>query len=266
VGHDEHEEVVLRIQSDEETAMRSYDEQLALWRGIGDKREIANALYNRSYADMIRIMGGELDLVEKSTGRAMLDEALALYQELGDKSGEGNILWGLGSLYYFGADAAESEGWYRRSLELHRQGGNRTMEAWSLHMLASSQNAQRQFAVADETGRHALRHFHEAGDVSGVILVLDDLSVSAVGRGEADRAGKLWGAARHLQNSTGTALADYVEQIGTLFGIPTPKDALPEDRLAELSAAGAAMSFDEIVAYALGGPDGVPPGPHVEVA
>jgi predicted ATPase/class 3 adenylate cyclase len=253
-------------QSDEPTATRYYDEQLTLWRAIGDKREIANALYNRSYADMVHVMGGEIDDLDDLPGKGMLNEALELYQELGDKSGEGNILWGLGSIAYFSADAAESEGWYRRSLELHRESGNRTMEAWSLHMLASAQNGQRQFAAADETGRHALRHFHESGDVSGVILVLDDLSISALGLGDEARSGQLWGAARHLQMSTGTALADYVEQIGQLFGVATPKQALPEDRLATLSAAGAAMSLDQVVAYALASPDGAPPGPHVEVA
>ena len=253
-------------QSDDVAATRYYDEQLALWRQIGDKREIANALYNRSYADMIRIMGGALDEAKTAPGTAMLDEALALYQELGDKSGEGNILWAIGSFHYFSADAVESERWYHRSLELHREGGNRTMEAWSLHMLASSQNAQRQFDVADETGRHALRHFHDAGDVSGIILVLDDLSISAVGLGDEERGGRLWGAARHLQLSTGTALADYVEQSDVLFGVPTPKQALTEDRLEQLAAAGGAMSLDEVVAYALGSPDGVPSGPHVEIA
>ena len=73
--------------------------------------------------------------------------------------------------------------------------------------------------------------FMTAGDVSGVILTLDDLSIAAVGRGELERAALLWGAARHLQQSTGTALADYVEQISSLFGVQTPKEALPADQL-----------------------------------
>jgi hypothetical protein len=215
---------------------------------------------------MITIMGGNIEAVRESRGRAMLDEALAIYRRLGDKSGEGNILWGLGSFEFFAADGAAAERWYRQSLELHREAGNRTMEAWSLHMLGSSENAQSRFAEADATGRHALRHFHESGDVSGVILALDDLSLAAVGLGELDRAGRLWGAARHLQQSTGTGLADYVEQTNQLYGVGTPKSVIPPSELERLAAEGAAMSLDEIVAYALGSPEGVPPGPHVEVA
>ena len=71
-----------------------------------------------------------------------------------------------------------------------------------------------------EVVRHALRHFYEAGDVVGVTLVLDDLAIVAVGLGDPERAGRLWGAARHLQQRTGTGLADYVQQNNTLFGVP----------------------------------------------
>lgn len=251
-------------QSDETTATRLYDEALELWRQIGDKREIANALFNRSYADMIVIMRGSADRSHLASGRGLLDEALALYRDVGDAGGEGNILWALGSFYYFTADAATAESWYRRSLELHRQAGNRTMEAWSLHMLGLAQLGQRQFDVAGDTARHALSHFYEAGDVSGMILVLDDLAIVAVGTGDSERGGRLWGAARHLQDTTGTALADYVKQNNELFGVPTPKDLLPPDVLERLAADGAAMSLDDAVGYALDAVPGATTGAHAE--
>ncbi len=251
-------------QSDQAAAARWYDEALTIWRTIGDKREIANALFNRSYAYVVVIMaqpGRSSDSLD--AGRAMLDEALGLYREIGDVAGEGNILWGIASLYYFAADAAEAEQWYRRSLELHRASGQRTMEAWSLHMLTLSAVGQRHFDEGRETGRHALRHFYEAGDVSGVTLVLDDLAIIALADGDPDRSGRLWGAARHLQQTTGTGLADYVDQNSSLFGVQTPRDALPPEDLAARSAEGAAMGFDEVVAYALE-VEGAPPTDHEE--
>jgi predicted ATPase len=252
-------------QSDQATAARLYDEALRIWREVGDKREIANALYNRAYADMIEIMEGRASGPHGTSGRSKLDEALAIYRELDDAGGEGNILWGLGSLAYFTSDAATAESWYRQALELHRTAGNRTMEAWSLHMLALSLVGKRDFSSAMETGRHALRHFYESGDVSGVTLSLDDLALSAQGTGDTERAGRLWGAARSLQEKTGTGLADYVQQMQQLFGVSTPKDELPPEELARLSAEGARMSLDEIVAYALEAPVDTLPAPHVEV-
>ena len=195
----------------------------------------------------------------------MLEEALGLYREIGDARGEANVIWGLGSFYYFGADASKAEDWYSRALEMHRAAGDRTMEAWSLHMLALSVTGQRRWDEANEMARRALQHFYEAGDVSGVILVLDDLAIIATGLGDAERAGRLWGAARHFQRRTGTALADYVAQTNMLFGVSTPQNVLTAEELEARSAEGAAMSLDEIVAYALGPAGGVPPPAHVEV-
>jgi tetratricopeptide (TPR) repeat protein len=253
-------------QSDEPTTRRHYNEALAIWRKIGDKAEIANALFNSAYVEMITIMGGDIGAPGLGTAQAQLEEALALYQEIGDAGGEGNIVWALGSVAFFTGDAEAAESWYRRSLELHRRAGNRTMEGWSLHMLALSQLGRRLFGEGGATARESLLRFQESGDVAGIILVLDDLAIEAVGLGDSSRGGTLWGAARHLQLSTGTALADYVEQNNQLFGVPTPKDVIAPDELERLAAAGAAMSLDEIVAYALGSPDAVPPGPQVEVA
>ena len=240
-------------QSDAPTAKRLYDDALRIWRDLGEKREIANALYNRAYADMIDIMEGRVARAVQGEDipTPLLDEALALYQELGDTGGEGNILWALGSIHYFTANATDAESWYRRSLELHRTAGNRTMEAWSLHMLGLAILGQRRYLDGLEVIRHALRHFFEAGDVAGVTLVLDDLAIVAIGLGDEDRAGRLWGAARHLQQRTGTGLADYVQQNNALFGVPTPKDELAPERLEALAAEGAAMSLDDVVAYAL---------------
>jgi tetratricopeptide (TPR) repeat protein len=209
-------------------------------------------------------MAGTTSPENLEPGRAMLEEALELYRELGDTAGEGNILWGLASYYYFTGDAVSAEGWYRQSLALHRSSGQRTMEAWSLHMLSLSEASQRRFDEARETGRHALRHFFEAGDVSGVTLVLDDLAIVAVASGDPDRGGRLWGAARHLQQTTGTLLADFVDKNMALFGIPRPRDILSPDELAARAAEGAAMSLDEVVAYALG-EDGSVPLPHQDL-
>lgn len=251
-------------QSDRETARRQYDEALAIWRADGDRAEIANALFNRAYADMITVMRGEADADMLGPGRAMMEESLAIYRDLGDRGGEGNLIWGLGSYYYFTANAAEAESWYRQSLELHRSAGDRTMEAWSLHMLALAVAGQRRWDDALVIARHALRHFFEAGDISGVTLVTDDLSIIALGMGDPERAGRLWGAARHLQSTTGTALADYVEQTSNLFGIETPRDSLPPDVLDGFASDGAAMGLDEVVAYALGVEVGTVTDAHVE--
>ena len=250
-------------QSDRDAARRWYDEALSLWRRIGDRREIANALYDRAYADMIVVMQGD-DAPDPEATRAKLNEALEIYAELGDTGGEGNVSWGLGSFDFFTADALGAEIWFRRSLELHRAAGDRTMEAWSLHMIDNSLVAQHRFDDALPVARHALQHFQAAGDISGITLVLDDLALIEAGAGRVERSGRLWGAARRLQQVTGTALADYVEMSKDLYAVPTPRMAVGEEALGRLAAEGAAMTLDEVVAYALDVPSGEIPSTHAE--
>jgi predicted ATPase/class 3 adenylate cyclase len=248
-------------QSDRPAATHWYDEALAIWRERDDRRELANALYNRAYADVISLMGGlSLEPALFAQTESMLREALQIYQDLGDTAGEGNLLWGLGSLYYYNRDTTAARGWYQRSLELHRGSGQRTMEAWSLHMGAIVDLAERQFEQAGQTSRTALQVFSESGDVAGITLELDNLASVAAARGDLDRSGRLWGAARKLQQLTGTGLADYVEETFEMFGTPTPRLLLSEEALAARAAEGAAMGLDEIVAYAL--EDDVPAEPR----
>jgi predicted ATPase/class 3 adenylate cyclase len=243
-------------QADHPRAVEQYRRALEIWRRLGDKREIANALYNDAYADILPFMGlagAELPKVTTETGTAKLQEALALYREVGDKAGEGNVLWGLGSYHYFARAGGEAERWYLESLALHRESGQRTMEAWSLHMLAlvtmAGEDASRSLAYA----QHALRHFRDGGDVAGITLVLDDLASIAVTQGDAHRAVRLHGGARHLQQTTGTNLAGYVEETYKQYAAPSPRDAVTPEEYERYAAEGAAMSLDDLVAYAMEG-------------
>ena len=252
-------------QADHPVAERWYKEALRIWRELGDKGEIANALYNDAYADILPLMGltGEsLTAAQREPrydeGERKLQEALALYREIGDKAGEGNILWALGSYHYFTEGAMPSEHWYRESLELHRASGHRTMEAWSLHMLALVQIGSGEYAESTELAREALGIFRDAGDVGGITLILDDLASIAVAAGDAPRAGRLFGAARHLQATSGTMLANYVDEIAEQYNAPSVRAALSPEDFERYAAEGARMGLDEVVAYALEDPVPVP--------
>jgi predicted ATPase len=243
-------------QADHPRAVEQYGRALAIWRQLGDKREIANSLYNDAYADILWSMG----LADRAVpgdasraARAKLEEALALYREIGDRAGEGNVLWGLGTYHYFAGAAADAEPWYLESLDLHRSTGQRTMEAWSLHMLALAMIALERAPDALTYAQHALRHFRDGGDVAGITLVLDDLASIAVAQGDAPRAARLHGGARHLQQKTGTNLAGYSEETYKQFQAPSPRDAVSPEDYERYAAEGAVMSLDELVEYAMEG-------------
>ena len=248
-------------QADGAAARQWYEAALEIWRTLGDRAEIANALYNLGSSDIPSMLSGydrETDSWRRA--KAHLDEALANYEAIGDRLGQGNVLWGIGGLYYFTSDVVEAERWYVRSLEHFRAARNRTMEAWALHMLGTTVLKLGRTASAAEMMRHALRHFHEAGDLSGITLVLDDLSAVAVTDGDLERAARLRGAARQLTQSTGTDLARLVDELFEQATRPNARVAVDAGELERLEVEGRGLALDTAVSYALGEADPFAPG------
>jgi predicted ATPase/class 3 adenylate cyclase len=244
---------------DGETLQRAYGEALEIWQAIGDKKEIANALYNRSFTYAV---SAEIDPDTEAAGRAQVDEALRLYREIGDERGEANVLWGIGNFNYFrkGADTGVPE--FEQALEIFRRVGDWTMEAWTLHMLGSSRLRVGEIDLGEQEVEEGLRLFHASGDVAGITLALDDIASVAVARGDLPRAARLWGAARALSSAGGILLADVVESQFEIYQRPNARNVMDPDELERYAREGRAMSVDEAVAYALDMPVTEVPGPH----
>jgi predicted ATPase/class 3 adenylate cyclase len=230
-----------------------YTEALDRWLAIGDQVEIANAYYNVSFQYAVPDrLGGRAQTDTDRVGLVYLEKARDLYHKLGDKRGEANALWGMGNYRYFqeyedlGIPAAAE------SLEMFREIGDRTMEAWSLHMLGTAQLRKGEFDAARDNITHAIRHFYVAGDAAGITLTLDDLSSLAVANGDLPRAARLRGAARNLTALTGTGLAGYVDEMFEGGQVrPAVVGQMSAEDLARYGAEGAAFTLDQAVAYAL---------------
>jgi tetratricopeptide (TPR) repeat protein len=231
-----------------------YGEAVALWRSIGDRRELANALYNYAFCFSIQPnTGGEPASIDPTgEGREALDQALALYRELGDESGQANVLWGIGNLHYFNGELGASAAEFEEALPLQRRAGNQTMVAWSLHMLGAALLQLHELDRARGILTEALKMFHASGDASGLTLVFDDFASLAAAAGEPERAARLWGAARSLTASTGTGLASLVDEGHEQFRRPHARAMLDPAEAERLAKEGAAMTLDGVVAYALG--------------
>ena len=151
-------------QSDEVASTRWYQEALDIWRELGDKGEIANALYNRSYADAIEIMRGGPATPKVGEGRARRRQ-LELYREIGDANGEANVVWGLALLLLRCRRAAGrglvSQG--PRDASRGRQPDDGGVVAPHARPVG---HRSAPLEGGDELARQALQHFYEAGDVS----------------------------------------------------------------------------------------------------
>ena len=231
-----------------------YDEALSTWRELGDRREIANAVYNASFAYAMPaypLEGPDFD--REGRGLALIEEALAMYRELGDEGGQGNALWAAGNQLYFRRQHPQAVEKFEQALEKFRNTDDRTMETWALHMLGTTLTRSGDLARARPAIIEAMRRFQAAGDAAGVTLVLDDFSALAVVEGDLPRAARLRGAARNLTRETGATLATVVDDWFEAYDRPGVRSALSPEDLHRYEKEGAAMSLGDAVTYALEG-------------
>jgi predicted ATPase/class 3 adenylate cyclase len=228
-------------QADMDAAANWYDEALVLTRATGDKRAIANALYNDSFPRTV----GRFDM---RAALPILEEAVALYRELGDTAGLARCQWGIGNLYHFLEEYPAAITSLEEAITHFRQLGDNFGLGWALHTRSLVGINTGDGATAEPLVAEGLRLFSEAGDVSGVTLLLDDAAQLAQLKGERMRGLRLASASRALQARSGTDIASLSNATG---GKPVPAATNREE--SEAWEAGRAMSSDEAVAYGLEG-------------
>jgi predicted ATPase/class 3 adenylate cyclase len=227
-------------QADMDAAQLCYDESLELTRKVGDKRAIANAIYNDAFPMLV-------NRTNLPRAKELLDEALPIFRELGDDGGTGRALWGLGNGAYFGKDYAAARPPLEEAQALFRRSDDRFMLAWSTHTLGLVAVATGQVDVAKRNFSEALQLFIEAKDVSGITLQLDNLSVIARAEGDPARATRLAAAAVAQQTLTGTGLGGLLSQREGRTG----REGLAEKEAAIAWAEGQALTLEQAIAYAL---------------
>jgi predicted ATPase/class 3 adenylate cyclase len=252
---------VLWWQADIAAMKPAYGEALALWRQIGDKREIANALYNYSFAFAVRAdpTADPREADPDLEGRRAQEEALAIYRELGDRRGEANVLWGIGNANYFASHGDAGAAQFRAARDIFRDEGDVTMLAWSLHMLGSALLRKDRPDESRPLLREALERFRDAGDTAGMAIVFDDIASQAVADGDLERAARIRGAARRLAVDTGANLATYVDEQYEAFNRPGIAGRLAAEEAARLQQEGERLTLDEAIRFALGAPFPAPP-------
>jgi tetratricopeptide (TPR) repeat protein len=227
-------------QADMEGAQRFYDESLELTRQVGDKRAIANAIYNDAFPMLV-------NRTNIPQAKELLEEALPLFRELGDDGGTARTLWGLGNAAYFGKDFASAKPPLEESQRLFRQLDDRFMLAWSTHTLGLVAIGTGNVTMGKRSFTEALELFIEAKDISGIILQLDNLAFIARSEGDPVRATRLAAVAVAQQASTGTGLGALLSQREGRTG----REGLTEAEAATAWAEGQALTLQEAIAYAL---------------
>jgi len=225
-----------------EAARRLYQESLTLQREIGDPTAIARALYNLSFTFF-------LNRDDMPTGQALLDESLALYARAADEAGMARTHWALASHANALGDYVAARRHLDLSLPTFRRLDDRFSLGWALHVLGLVAAKTGEITEAHAAFAEGLSLFDEARDISGLALLLDDLSDLALSEGDVVRAARLAGGAAVLQKQSGTDLANVLNKMEKRSR--PGEQPVDEQTIRTAWNEGQTMSLDRLIAHAL---------------
>jgi predicted ATPase/DNA-binding XRE family transcriptional regulator len=268
-------------QGDNTAAGRFFQESLAIWRELGDKRGVANMLNNLG---IVALPQGDYD-----TAHEMHTESLALYRELDDKWSIALALANLGLVALNKGQYEQAQSLLTSSLNLRREFGDRQGIAQSLNNLGIVMRSMGKQSESQSLHAESLDMFQELGDRWSVALTLANLGFVAL-REDVQKARSLFneslalsieldlkaGIANCLEGLAEVAVeterADLAatlfgaaEELRNVLGIPLPRDRresyavakdaarakLGEAAFAEAWETGRAMPIEQACAYAM---------------
>ena len=94
-------------------------------------------------------------------------QSLEISRQIGDKAGEGGSLNSLGNVYRSLGEYAQAEQFYRQSLEISRQLGDKAGEGMALNNLGNVYYSLGEYAQAEQFYRQSLEISRQIGDKGG---------------------------------------------------------------------------------------------------
>ncbi|MBA3375403.1 MAG: hypothetical protein H0U00_06255 [Actinobacteria bacterium] len=228
-------------QGDMLRARARYQEALDLASHRGDRAQVAEQKYNLSFTYQV-------DTSDVPRAVALLEEALAAFREVGNRAGVAKGLWGLSYALYQIDDRERARPMLGECIALMRELDDRFGLAWALHAQALLDMKDGRYDGAGAGISESMRIFADAGDVSGVTLLLMDSAMLAALRGDLDRAVRLFAAAEKVRDESGARLANVIET----WQLPAA-DLIraATAQLGEAREEGRRMSRDEAIALVL---------------
>ncbi|HET7128156.1 MAG TPA: adenylate/guanylate cyclase domain-containing protein [Gaiellaceae bacterium] len=186
-------------QGDAAEGRRLLEDGVALWRELGDERELSSALdmlgwmlfFNDDNADALRAF----------------TESLELQRRLGDRTGQTRALTGVCQVLVAQGEVERTEELANELLELARRDDDPRSEHFALHYLADCSLIRGDFERAADRYRESLASVVALGDVLETTFEVQGVAMAASGRGEHARAVTLAASVQRVWEERGIAIS-----------------------------------------------------------
>jgi predicted ATPase/class 3 adenylate cyclase len=221
---------VLWQQGEYDLAQPRFEESLDIWREVGDRSGLAEAVH----------LYGHLIFDRQQYGRAakLFRESLALYDREEDDIYRTTLIADLGLVAYHEGDTAGARSWWEQSLAHFRERGVRDGTAATLLRLGDLDRLEGDFERAAAQYREALALFRELGENLEVASALHKIGQVILRAGDSSQAARLFRESLELQNKHRNQQG-IVECLAGLAGAAAAN--LESERAAALFGAATAM-------------------------
>jgi tetratricopeptide (TPR) repeat protein len=242
-------------QNDYPAAEAWYQESESIARGLGDRRALAEALFNTTSMAALR---GDIP-----GARAKVREIMGIARDLGDDQMLAQALAYDGYAAFMTDDFDNARTTLEEALALTVPSGDKLAIAQGHHMVAQVARLQGRLADAADHYRQAVAAMHELGDAASLTEPLQGLAAIAVATGDPERGVRLLGANAAIRERIGGGPPPEWLRLGDPLG--DAKNELSEVVYDAAWNAGQEMSVDEAVSDALHVRPMTEPGTPVEV-
>jgi predicted ATPase/class 3 adenylate cyclase len=234
--------MVAEEKGDYATAIRLQEEALALNRELNDDTDIASALSNLAWA--------VLRCGDYARANAYLEEALAINRRIGDKGGMGFNLSGLAEVALREGKLEPASKLIEKSLVLRREVGHKWGIGASLGTWAWIALRQFDWESAFVRLKESVQVRKEIGDRGGIAFCLERLAEVAIGKHEAEKAARIFGAAESMRASL-RSMIDPVDKAEYELNVASLRAELGEGKFNSAWEEGQKMTLVQAVDYAL---------------
>ncbi len=220
---------------------RLYEDSLAMWRELGDRRQIAYLLSNLGF--LTSSQG------DQAAARNLLEESLAIRREIADTRGAATSLNNLGLVLYRTGDLAGARALFNEASAIWREFGDKQHIAMALANLGLVASGQGEYPLARSFYEECVAIRQALGDKQGIAYTLEGFAGLAVAQGQGKRAARLLGGVESLREAIRAPVAP-ANQADHDRKVSAARSALGEQAFAAAWAEGRAMTLEQAISEA----------------